>query len=82
MRGIGKMEEKINFEETMKQLEEVAIQLEKGNLTLDESVEKFEMGMKLSKQCSKTLEEAERRITILLKNEDGNLEEQNFTVQD
>lgn len=76
------MEEKINFEDTMKQLEEIAVQLEKGNLTLDESVEKFEEGMKLSKQCSKTLEEAEKRITILLKNEEGNLEEQNFTVED
>lgn len=76
------MAEKINFEDTMKQLEEIATQLEKGNLTLDESVEKFEEGMKLSKQCSKTLEEAEKRITILLKNEEGNLEEQNFTVQD
>ena len=76
------MAEKINFEDTMKKLEEIATQLEKGNLTLDESVEKFEEGMKLSKQSSKTLEEAEKRITILLKNEEGNLEEQNFTVQD
>lgn len=76
------MAEKINFEDTMKQLEEIAVQLEKGNLTLDESVEKFEEGMKLSKQCSKTLEEAEKRITILLKNENGDIEEQNFTVQD
>lgn len=76
------MAEKINFEDTMKQLEEIAVQLEKGNLSLDESVEKFEEGMKLSKQCSKTLEEAEKRITILLKNEDGNLEEQNFKFQD
>lgn len=76
------MEDKINFENTIKQLEEIALQLEKGNLTLDESVEKFEEGMKLSKSCNKILEEAEKRITILLKNEEGNLEEQNFTLQD
>ena len=76
------MEEKLNFEDTMKQLEEIASELENGNLTLDESVQKFEEGMKLSKSCSKTLEEAQKRITILLKNEEGNLEEQNFTVQD
>ncbi len=76
------MGEKINFEETIKQLEEIAGQLEKGDLTLDETVEKFETGMKLSKQCSKTLEEAEQRITILLKNENGDLSEQAFTVQD
>lgn len=76
------MSEKINFEETMKKLEEIASELEKGDLTLDESVERFEEGMKLSKQCNEMLEESEKRITILLKNEDGNLEEQNFTVQD
>lgn len=76
------MKEKVNFEETMKQLEEIAIQLEKGDLNLDESVEKFEQGMQLSKQCSKILEEAEKRITILLKNSEGELNEQDFTAQD
>lgn len=76
------MKEKVNFEETMKQLEEIATQLEKGDLNLDESVEKFEQGMQLSKQCSKILEEAEKRITILLKNSEGELSEQDFTAQD
>ncbi len=76
------MKEKVNFEETMKQLEEIAGQLEKGDLNLDESVEKFEQGMKLSKQCSKILEEAEKRITILLKNSEGELQEEDFTAKD
>lgn len=76
------MKEKINFEETIKQLEEIAVQLEKGDLNLDESVEKFEQGMKLSKQCSKVLEEAEKRITILLKNSDGDLKEEDFTANE
>lgn len=76
------MKEKVNFEETMKQLEEIAVQLEKGDLNLDESVEKFEQGMKLSKQCSKILEEAERKITILLKNSEGEIEEQEFTANE
>lgn len=76
------MEKKeISFEETMKQLETIALELEKGDLNLDESVSKFEEGMKLSKQCSKILENAEKRITILLKNEDNVIEE-NFIVQD
>lgn len=68
-----------NFEETIKQLETIATQLEKGDLNLDESVSKFEEGMKLSKKCSKILEDAEKRITILLKNDDE-LKEENFTV--
>ena len=58
------------FEEAMQQLEVVASKLEKGDLNLDESVTIFEEGMKLSKQCSELLENAEKRITILLKDED------------
>ena len=55
-----------NFEESMKKLEDIVIELENGNLNLDESVNKFEEGMKISKQCNKILEEAEKKITILL----------------
>lgn len=65
----------INFEEAMKKLEEIAGELEKNDLDLDTSVSKFEQGMKLSKQCSKILEEAEKKISILLKTEDGIVEE-------
>lgn len=69
-----------NFEESMKMLENIVIELENGNLNLDESVNKFEEGMKISKQCNKILEEAEKKITILLEN-DGELEEENFEVE-
>jgi len=65
----------LNFEEAMKKLEEIANELEKNDLDLDASVSKFEEGMKLSKQCSQMLEEAEKKITILLKTEDGLVEE-------
>ena len=71
------MEENISFEEAMKQLEEIAAQLEKNDLDLDTSVKKFEEGMQLSKYCSKILEDAEKRITVLINSEDG-LVEQNF----
>ena len=71
------MEENISFEEAMKQLEEIATQKEKNDLDLDTSVKKFEEGMKLSKYCSKILEDAEKRITVLINSEDG-LVEQNF----
>ena len=69
-----------NFEESMKMLENIVIELENGNLNLDESVNKFEEGMKIAKQCNKILEEAEKKITILLEN-DGELEEENFEVE-
>ena len=70
-----------NFEETIKQLETIANELEKGDLNLDESVTKFEEGMKLSKQCSELLDNAEKRITILLKDEDE-IKEENFIQEE
>lgn len=69
------------FEEAMQQLEVVASKLEKGDLNLDESVTMFEEGMKLSKQCSELLENAEKRITILLKDEDE-IKEENFIQEE
>ena len=68
----------VSFEEKMKKLEEIATELEKGDLDLDTSVSKFEEGMKLSKECSEILEKAEKKITMLLKGEDGELVEENF----
>jgi exodeoxyribonuclease VII small subunit len=70
---------KENFEDSIKKLEEIVTELENGNLSLDESVNKFEEGMKISKQCNKILEEAEKKITILLEN-DGELQEEKFDI--
>lgn len=70
--------EDVNFEEAMKQLEEIANQLEKNDLDLDKSVEKFEEGMKLSKKCSDMLENAEKRITILINDGNDNFKEETF----
>ncbi len=69
--------EEINFEEAMKKLEQITVELEKGDLSLDESVKKFEEGIKLSKECNKILEDSEKRINILINN-DGNITEENF----
>ncbi len=73
------MKEDINFEDAMKELEKIAEELEKGNLSLDESVSKFEDGMKLSKKCSDLLDTAEKKITMLI-NDNGTIEEENFNV--
>lgn len=74
-------EKELTFEEAMKQLEIITSELEKGDLDLDKSVAKFEEGMKLSKQCSNLLEDAEKRITILLKDEDT-IKEENFIQEE
>lgn len=70
-----------NFEEMMQELEKISQDLEKGDLTLGESVKKFEKGIELSKECSKVLEEAEKKITILIKDGDE-LKEEKFDINE
>ena len=66
-----------NFEKNMSDLENIVTELEKGDLNLDESISKFEEGIKISKQCNKILENAEKKITILLE-KNGDFEEKPF----
>lgn len=75
------MENNKSFEEMMQNLEAIAKDLESGDLSLDDSVKKFEEGMKISKECSKILEDAEKKITILTKDSEGNLKEENFDAE-
>ena len=70
----------MNFEETMKKLEAITGELEKGELTLEDSVKKFEEGMELSKKASKILDEAEKKINILIQKEDG-IKEESFVEE-
>ena len=69
-----------NFEELMCELEEITSKLETDKLSLDESVKLFEEGMKISKECNEKLEDAEKRITILLKTNDE-IKEENFVPE-
>ena len=55
----------IDFEATLQQLEELVERMEKGELTLEESLHDFEHGIKLTSQCQQTLREAEQRIHLL-----------------
>lgn len=73
--------EELNFEELMVKLEEITNKLEKESLSLDESVKLFEEGMEISKTCNKKLEDAEKRITILI-NKNNEIEEENFNPED
>ena len=72
---------KSNFEDNMQNLEKIVTELEKGDLNLDESISKFEEGIKISKECNNILEEAEKKITILLE-KDGKVEEENFVSEE
>ena len=68
------MKEK-SFEESMEALEGIVKELEEGKLNLEDSVEKFEEGIKLSKDCNEILEKAEKKIVMLVKDDDEIIEE-------
>ena len=72
------MSKEINFEETMQELEKIVQELEKGDLNLDDSINKFEEGMKLSKSASDYLEKAEKKITVLINAKDEEIKEVEF----
>jgi exodeoxyribonuclease VII small subunit len=60
----------LTFDKALVQLEEIARQLDSGELGLEESIERYEEGMRLSKFCQESLEKAERKIVLLQKKGD------------
>jgi exodeoxyribonuclease VII small subunit len=62
-----------SFEDQLTQLEKVVEQLERGDLSLDDSVRLFEQGMKLSTACKSELDKADGRIQLLVEDKTGNL---------
>ena len=66
------------FEDSLKQLETIVGQLEKGDLPLAESLKLFEEGMRLSAVCKEELEAAEGKVQILLKQRDGSMKAEPF----
>jgi exodeoxyribonuclease VII small subunit len=77
------------FEAALKQLEEVVQRLEKGELPLEESLQLYEQGLRLTRLCHVKLEEAEGRIELLVKDargevatgQDGQPKTKPFTVE-
>lgn len=69
-----------SFEKAISELEEIVKKLEKGELTLDESIECFQRGVELTKYCSRRLDEAERSITMLIEGENGSISEKEIPV--
>ena len=71
----------VNFEEFFVNFDEITNKLEKEQLSLDESVKLFEEGMQISKECNSKLEDAEKRITILI-NQNDEIKEENFIPEE
>ncbi len=72
---------KPNFETSLKELEEIVEQLETNDLTLDETLAKYESGIKIYKQCYQSLEKAEKKINILLKSSTGETRTEKFSLK-
>jgi len=72
------MAPKQTFEKAMKKLEDIVQELENRDLPLEKAMEKFEEGIQLSKFCSEKLDETEKKITLLTKDQDGNISESSF----
>src|SRR5688572_10941110 len=66
------MKKQQTFETSLQELEKIVRGLEEGDLSLEDSLKLFEDGVKLSRECQERLNQAERRIEVLLKDEDGN----------
>jgi exodeoxyribonuclease VII small subunit len=65
------MNKKLDFEKALKELERIVKQLEENDLLLEEALETFEQGIKLSRHCAKCLDDAEKRIQQLSRNENN-----------
>jgi len=72
---------KQTFEGAMERLEQIVGELETGDLSLEKAIKKFEEGVRLSKFCSRKLDETEKKVEILLKGEDGNPVEVSFETE-
>jgi exodeoxyribonuclease VII small subunit len=67
---------KLSFEDAMKRIEEIVSDLERGELPLEKSLDRFEEAVKLARSCQQTLEAAQKRISKLVRTE-----EDSFTLE-
>ncbi len=72
----------MKFEECLQRLEQIVDELEAGNLPLEDSLKIFEEGVGMARRCAKYLEEAEKRIELLTKDENGLLKTEPFPLMD
>jgi exodeoxyribonuclease VII small subunit len=72
---------KIDFEASMGQLEKLVDQMEEGDLSLEQSLQAFEAGVKLTRQCQQALKEAEQKVSLLME-KNGELVSEPFDAED
>ena len=72
---------KPSFEKALGDLEKIVKTLEAGDIPLEKALDKFEAGIKLSRYCSQTLDEAEQRVTMLMSDESNNMTEKPFDIE-
>ena len=72
--------EEPGFDQTLEQLKQIVSKLEQGNLSLEQALIAFEQGVALSKRGTEILEQAEKRIDVLMKGEDGTVKVQPYKV--
>ncbi|TGN38165.1 exodeoxyribonuclease VII small subunit [Marinobacter confluentis] len=71
-----------DFEKSLDELEKLVNDLERGELSLEQSLTAFERGVKLTRECQQALKTAEQRVDQLVENSDGTLETRPFTPDD
>jgi len=74
------LNETINFEQSLKELEDIVRKMEQGELSLEHSLEAFEEGVKLTRNCQTALQKAEQKVALLVKNSDGELTTTDFNT--
>lgn len=73
------MVKKQTFEKAMKQLEQIVLELESGDSPLDKALQKFEEGIQLARFCSEKLDETEKKVTMLIQDQNGKAVDQPFS---
>ncbi len=68
----------MKFEDALKELEKIVAELEGGELSLDEALKKYQEGIELSRACSQRLDNAKKKIDVLIKNKKGEFELKGF----
>lgn len=76
------MNKEMTFEQAMLELEQITKQLESGEIPLDDSLKLFEKGVELTRFCSNALEDAQQKIAILTKDNEGNMKAKLFSAEE
>ena len=77
---MGSSENTVSFEASLKELEKIVAELERGDQALESQLKSFERGVALSRDCLKQLDEVEKRVEILMGNGDGKLQTAPFSA--